>query len=102
MLFLSRMPVTLQERVLLVMLFYVNVGKAAAGFRKFCLIKNLLKEPLFPQVLKRMTDLFEKTGGHRVQTGSVRKPTRPDIAEDVASFIVKQSMDNVAGCTRER
>ena len=96
------MAVTLPERVLLVKLFYENKGNAAAAFRKFRLIKNLRKGKLLPQALKRMIARFKKTGDLRVQTGRGRKPTRSDIVEDVATAIVEQSVDNVAGCGSAR
>ena len=44
---------------------------------------------------------FEKTGNLRFQAGLGRKPTRSEV-EDVATVIVEQSMDNVAGCSTAR
>ena len=83
-------------------LFYENKENAAAAPRKFRLIKNIRKGPLHPEALKRMIARFEKTGDLRVQPGRGRKPTRSDIVEDVATAIVEQSMDNVAGCSSAR
>ena len=99
--FLSAMVVTLPELALLVKLFYEN-GNAATAFRKLRQIKNLCKGPLLPQTLKRIIARFQITGDLRVQSGQGRKPTRSDIVEDVATAIVEESMDNVAGCTSAR
>ncbi|GFW91751.1 DUF4817 domain-containing protein [Trichonephila clavipes] len=98
--FLSLMAVTLPERALLVKLFYESKGNAAAALRELRRLKNLRKGPLFPQALKRMIALFEKTGHLGVQPGRGRKSTRSDVVEDVATAIVDQSMDNVIGCSR--
>ena len=99
---LLAMAVTLPERSLLVKLFYENKGNSTTALRKFRLIKNLLKGSLFPQALKRMIARFKKTGDLRVQLGRGRKPTRSDIIEDVATTIVEQSVDNVAGSSSAR
>ena len=97
--FLSGIAVTLPERALLVKFFYEDKGNAAAAIRKFHLIKNLRKGPLLPQAFKRKIARFEVTGDLRVQPGRGCKQTRSDIVEDVATDIVEQSMDNVAGCS---
>ena len=100
--FLSTVTVTLPGRALLEKLFYENKGNAAAALRKFRLIKNLRKGPLLPQALKRMIARLEKTGDLRIQPARGRKPTLSNIIEVVATAIVEQSMDNVAGCSSAR
>ncbi|GFS57747.1 DUF4817 domain-containing protein [Trichonephila clavipes] len=99
--FLSLMAATLPERALLVKLFYESKGNAAAALQ-FRRLKNLRKEPLLPQALKRMIARFEKTGHLGVQLGRGRKSTSSDVVEDVATAIVDQSMDNVIGCSSIR
>ena len=84
------------------MLFYENKVNAAAALRKFRLIKNIRKGSLLLPALKRMIARFEKTGDLRVQLGRGRKPIRPDIVEDVATAIVEQLIENVAGCISVR
>ena len=49
-----------------------------------------------------MISRFEKTGDLGVQPGQGHKPTRSDIVEDVATAMVEQSANNVAGYSSAR
>ena len=68
-------------------------------FESFIDLRICAKYHYFPQIVRRMTAELEKTGDIKIQPGRRRKSTRSDIAEDIATPVVENSIDNVVVCS---
>lgn len=95
------MTLTLQERALLVKLFYQNGDSATEALRKFRSLKRLRKGPLSSQGLTNMITKFEATGTLGIQPGRGRKCVAAQVVDDVATQ-VEEDRSQTIGSTSVR
>ncbi|GFV94814.1 hypothetical protein TNCV_1028121 [Trichonephila clavipes] len=95
----KKMTLTLQERGLLVELFYQNGDPATEALSKFQSLKCLRKGPLSSQDLINMIRKFEATGKLGTQPGRGRKYVAAQVVDDVTTLVEEDILQNF-GITR--
>ncbi|GFV61386.1 DUF4817 domain-containing protein [Trichonephila clavipes] len=96
------MPLRLQDRALLVKLFYQNNNSAIVGLQKFRTLKGMQKGPLTAINLRLMETKFEETGSLNVRSGRGRKRVSAEAIEKVALQVEEDKSSNVQASTSVR
>ena len=82
---------TLQEKELLVKLFYKNQQNSVAALKEFRRMKKLRRGPMSPYGLRKMMQKFETTGQLGILPGRGRKQIQSSRVENVATAVVEAS-----------
>ncbi|GBM63013.1 hypothetical protein AVEN_12287-1 [Araneus ventricosus] len=88
---------TLQEKALLVKLFYLNQQNSVAAAKEFRSMKPIRRGPMSSCALRKMIQKFETTGQLGILPGRERKQIPSSRVEDVAIAVVEASNQSPHG-----
>ncbi|GBL73710.1 hypothetical protein AVEN_230699-1 [Araneus ventricosus] len=88
---------TLQEKAILVKLFYLNQQNSIATVKEFRRMKHIRRGPMSPCALRKMIQKFETTGQLAILPGRGRKQIPSSSVEDVATAVVEASSQSPHG-----
>lgn len=95
------MTLTMNDRALLLKLFYKNGECALTAIRRFRTLKSIKSGPITTNGLRKMIAKFEETGSFHVKRGRGRKPVSAAALEDVATALQEQTISD-AGISSAR
>ena len=87
----------LQEKALLVKLFYKNQENSVAVVKKFLCMKKIRRDSMSPRALHKIMLKFEATGQLGILPGRGRKRIPSSSFENVATAVVKTSSQSPYG-----
>ncbi|GBO22421.1 hypothetical protein AVEN_37093-1 [Araneus ventricosus] len=88
---------TLQERALLVKLFYLNQQNSVAAAKEFRSMKQIRRGPMSSCALRKMIQKLETTGQLGILPGREQKQIPSSRVEDVAIAVVEASSQSPHG-----
>ncbi|GBN46715.1 hypothetical protein AVEN_149538-1 [Araneus ventricosus] len=86
---------TLQEKALLVKLFYLNQQNSVAAVKEFRRMKQIRRCPMFPCALRKMIWKFETTGKLGILPGRGRKEIPSSGVEDGMPQLLKPAISRL-------
>ncbi|GBN70932.1 hypothetical protein AVEN_197089-1 [Araneus ventricosus] len=90
----------LQEKALLVKLFYLKQQNSVTAVKQFGRMKQIRRGPMSPCVLRKMIQKFETTGQFGILPGRGRKQIPSPSIENVATAVVEASSQSSHGSVR--